>query len=127
MRQQYHFRSIGPDTHIWDVNKLLASTQSLPVEDVPLDAIQELNEAYWYDLGGDAPTCRSIANHIALVQAADLTYPILLCPAGKVIDGMHRVVKALLLKLPHIQAIRLPTLPTPDFVNVSPDDLWYDD
>ena len=127
MRQQYHFRTIGPDTHIWDVNKLLTLTVQLPVEEVPLDSIQELNEAYWYDLGGDQPTCRSIANHIALVQAADLAYPILLCPAGRVIDGMHRAVKALLLKQPSIRAIKLVTLPSPDFVNVSPDDLRYDE
>lgn len=127
MRQQYHFRSIGPDTHIWDVNKLLTQLHSLPVEDVPLDAIQELNEAYWYDLDGDTPTCSSIAAHMTLVQEADLSYPILLCPAGNVIDGMHRVVKALLLKQHSIRAIRLATLPPPDFVNVSPDELSYDD
>lgn len=127
MRQQYHFRSVGSDTHIWDVNKLLKLTHQLPVEDIPLDAIQELDEAYWYDMGGDQPTCRSIAHHMALVQETDLAYPILLCPAGKVIDGMHRVVKALLLKQSSIRAIKLVTLPSPDFVNVSPDDLCYDD
>src|SRR3546814_13029633 len=29
-----------------------------------------------------------------LVLAADLAYPIILCPAGRIMNGMHRVVKA---------------------------------
>lgn len=127
MRQQYHFRHQGSDVLIWDVNKLLALTQHLPIEEIPLAHITELDEAYWYDLGGDSPTCRSVANHMALVQAADLAYPIIVCPEGKVIDGMHRAVKALLLQQHSIKAYRLPVLPEPDYRNVSPDDLHYDD
>ena len=42
-------------------------------------------------------------------------------------DGMHRVVKANLLNLKTIKAFRLPTLPKPDYVDVNPDDLPYDE
>ena len=32
--------------------------------------------------------------HIHLMDAADLAYPIILSSAGRVMDGMHRVAKS---------------------------------
>lgn len=91
------------------------------------DDIRELDEPHWYGLEGDRPTCKSIPNHIRLIQAADLAYPIVLCPAGRIMDGMHRAVKALLENRTHLLAYRLPVLPAPDDVGVAPDDLPYGD
>lgn len=65
MRQQYHFRHHLDDVHIWDVNKQVALTAGLSAEPVAVDAIEELNQTYWYDVEGDSPTCRSIAQHMA--------------------------------------------------------------
>ncbi|WP_221406887.1 hypothetical protein [Empedobacter brevis] len=62
-----------------------------------------------------------------LVNKADLVYPIIICPDGKLVDGMHRVVKALLEGLTSIQAYHLPVLPEPDYIGVHPDDLPYDE
>lgn len=39
---------------------------------------------------------RSFLEHVKLVQAADLSYPILLNEDGYVIDGRHRLSKAIL-------------------------------
>ncbi|MGE8497956.1 MAG: hypothetical protein ACN6O6_10650 [Pseudomonas sp.] len=126
MRKQYHFRDSPAGLLAWDVDQLVRLTQGLPVETVALDAIAELNEAYWYDVGDETPTCRSIAAHLRLVLDTDLTYPIILCPQGRVMDGMHRAVKALVEGQQTIQAYRLPVLPVPDHVGVDPDALPYD-
>ena len=40
---------------------------------------------------------------------------------------MHHVVKANLLDLKTIKAYRLSTLPNPDYIDVDPDDLPYDE
>ena len=60
------------------------------------------------------------------VAQTDLAYPILLCEEGRLVDGMHRLVKALLQQQTAILAIRL-SLPEPDYINRCLDDLPYPD
>lgn len=123
MRKQYHFRESNQGLLAWDVNNLISLTHSLTPQSVDLTAITELNETYWYDLEEDAPTCRSIVEHCKLVFEADLAYPIILCPSGRLMDGMHRVVKALVLGKKTIMAYQLPVLPAPDFIDIKPIDI----
>ena len=123
MRKQYHFRQVGEDIHIWDVHRLVELSQNLKVQQVALTDIQELNEAYWFP--ESAPITQQIIEHMHLVQAADLSYPIILCASGRVMDGMHRVAKAKLLDLPNIQAVRFDQTPTADFINLDEDELDY--
>ena len=125
MRKQYHFRTIDNKLYAWDVDNLISLTKELKIENIDLSKIKEFEETYWYNEEGDSPTCKSITEHIKLVNEADLSYPIILCPDGKLIDGMHRVVKANLLDLKTIKAYRLAKLPQPDYINVNPDDLPY--
>ena len=56
MRKQYPSRQIGADTYIWDVHKLVRSAQTLPVRNVPLDQISELDENWWYHERGAVPS-----------------------------------------------------------------------
>lgn len=127
MRKQYHFRQSAQGLLAWDVDKLVALTVGLTPEAIALAHIAELDEPYWYDAEGDVPTGRSIAQHIKLMQEADLAYPIIVDPDGRLMDGMHRVVKALVEGRDSIEAYRLKTLPAPDHVGVDPDDLPYDE
>lgn len=125
MRRQYHFRQIGEDTYIWDVHRLVALTNNFVAKKVVLADIQELNEAYWFP--DQYPTTQQIIEHFQLVQDADLSYPIILCAEGRVMDGMHRVAKASLLKQTEILVVRFEQTPEPDFINVDEDDLDYDE
>lgn len=83
MRKQYHFRRINQQLYIWDVDRLISLTQNILPKEIPVSAIRELNEPYWYSNEGDVLTCKSIAKHMILVNNADLSYPIILCPEGK--------------------------------------------
>ena len=124
VRKQYHFRPSESGLLAWNVDRLIALTASLPVEQVPLTAVRELDTAYWF--GGQAPTVREVVVHLRLVEEADLAYPIVLDPDGGVMDGMHRVAKALLAGHDTITARRLSALPEPDHSDVRPEDLPYD-
>ena len=46
---------------------------------------------------------------------------------GRVMDGMHRIARALLEERTTIRAVRFPTDPDPDVRNCHPDDLSYDE
>ena len=127
MRKQYHIRPVGPDTHVWDVHKLIRATRELPVIDVAIDDISEIDENWWYQEPGALPTPRSMAHHMALVEKTDLSHPVILCADGRLMDGMHRLVRALAEDRTYVPAVRLSKTPPPDFINVSLDDLPYGD
>lgn len=125
MRKQYHFRQVGEDTHIWDVHRLVELSQELQVIETSLTGIRELNEAYWFP--DTHPTTQQIIEHIQLIEAADLSYPVILCAEGRVMDGMHRIAKARLMNLATIKAVRFGETPQPDYINIHEDELEYDD
>jgi hypothetical protein len=127
MRKQYHSRPINGDIYIWDVHKLVKKSKNFEVKEFPLDDIRELDENFWYQQKTDIPTCRSFVDHMKLVEETDLKYPIILSQDGGVMDGMHRVCKALLLRQKTIKAVQFETNPEPDYKNMNLDDLPYDD
>lgn len=127
MRKQYHLRDSEFGLLAWDVHGLIKATRSLQASSVPLADIRELDQPYWYQTGDVLPTCRDLIAHMQLLLAADLGYPIILAADGSVMDGMHRVAKALLRGDTHALAVRFPVTPEPDFVGIAADALPYDD
>jgi hypothetical protein len=63
--------------------------------------------------------------HLELIDAADLAYPIILAADGSVMDGMHRVAKALRERRREIEAVQFAVDPDPDYVGRRPEDLQY--
>ena len=109
----------------WDVDRLVDLTRDFPRVIVPLDEIKELDEEYWLDENEERPTCRWVAEHMRLVEETDLEYPIILSSNGRIMDGMHRVVKALVQGLKSIEAVRFTVDPEPDFVGRKASELPY--
>lgn len=125
MRKQYHFRPSENGFYAWDVDKLIAASRKFPVVHVNLDDIKELDENFWYNGEEDVPTCRSIGEHLQLANEADLNYPVILSEEKRVMDGMHRILKALLTGHKTVKAVIFENTPPPDFKDVSPEDLAY--
>ena len=126
LRQQYHFRNSLQGLLSWDVFRLIRLAQNLPIIEIPLSNISELDEVFWYDLGDAKPTCRNILEHAQLINNADLQYPIILCHEGRVMDGMHRVCKAQMLGLETIKAVRFSSYLEPDHIGIEAEELPYD-
>lgn len=127
VRKQYHSRQVASDWHIWDVHRLIRASRDFEVEMVPVNTIAEADENWWYGDAATIPTPRSIASHLALIKEVDSLHPIILCAEGRLMDGMHRVVKSIAEGRTHVPAVRFKKTPDPDFVNVSLDDLPYPD
>ncbi|HEX8211693.1 MAG TPA: hypothetical protein VF584_16080 [Longimicrobium sp.] len=126
MRKQYHLRPSPLGLLAWDVDRLIELTTDSPRVEVPLGAIRELDEPFWFGGGADEATCRAVADHARLIAEADLKYPIILGADGRVMDGMHRVAKAYLEGRRSISAVQLTADPEPDFVGVGAAELPYD-
>lgn len=125
MRQQYHSRVVGGHHYIWDVSRLVRLSSAFTVKKVALSAIRELDEAYWFETG--VPDCRAVALHAKLILETDLSYPVILSSNGRVMDGMHRVCKALLEGRSTIAAVQFSDDPEPDYIDRDLESLPYDD
>jgi hypothetical protein len=126
MRKQYYLKPSSRGLLAWDVDRLIALTADLPVRDLPLEKVRELDEPHWYGAEGDVPTVRSVAEHARLMEEAELEHPVILSAEGRVMDGMHRIAKAWLAGRTTVPAVRFEVDPPPDFVGVDPEELPYD-
>jgi len=127
MRAQYHFRNSPDGLYAWSVHRLVEVSRTLAPERVPLAAICELDEPFWAGEENQKLTYREIVDHARLMLESDLAFPVILSSDGRVMDGMHRVCKALLQDLDYIDAVRFARDPEPDYIGVHPNDLPYSD
>ncbi len=87
------------------VTDLIEASKGLPVMELKLA-----------DIFTDYPspcedTMESFMGHVERVNNADLSYPIILSPGNSVLDGKHRLIKALIEKRETIKAVRLGRMP----------------
>jgi hypothetical protein len=123
VRKQYSFRPSSTGVLARDVDRLVQLSAGLPRKLVALDSVRELDEAWSGE--DDPPSWRSMLVHVRLMDEADLSYPIILSASGAVMDGMHRIAKALRLGRSLIEAVQFDVDPEPDHVGLGPADLPY--
>lgn len=113
-----HFCSwVAPDgtDECWEVSVLWEAAKGLTPETVDLTTLDETTElnlwiCHWRDT-----THPKMVPELARIEAADLSYPVILHPAGWLMDGCHRVARALMTGRTTVQAVRFTpeTLPPP--------------
>ncbi len=124
MRKQYHFWPGEEGLDAWDIDRLVELSRELPVKDVDLASIDEIDSVYWFD-ELERPTVRKVVDHMKLVEEVDFSHPIILGFDGRVMDGMHRIAKALLEGRATIRAVQFEAPLEPDYRNCRPEDLPY--
>jgi len=94
----------------WNCLKLIEHSRKYPVFDLPLAGIN-IGGSPW----GDDMSIDSFIYHSKRVFETSLSHPIILDDQGCIADGWHRVCKALVNGDTTIKAIRLETMPEPDY------------
>jgi hypothetical protein len=92
--------------HTWSCARLFELSKDLPVMDVPL---KHMYVYYTYE----KITLRDMVTHINAVNDADLDIPIILDEDGDVMDGRHRLMKAMLIGAETIKVRRFDVNPSP--------------
>lgn len=92
--------------HQWSLPRLLELARDLPVMEIPID---HLNVYQIYE----KLTLRDMVMHMNAAIGADLNYPIILDEDGEILDGRHRIMKAMLNEIPVIKAVRFEENPSP--------------
>jgi len=96
----------------WDMSTLINATEGLPVFDLQLAAL-DLSVYPW---GNDGKTLMSFLYHFKRIKKVNLSNPVIMDPTGYIIDGWHRVAKAIINGKTTIKAIRLLVMPEPDVI-----------
>lgn len=96
--------------HHWNVAKLITKAARLPVKEVPIDA---LCVAYSYK----NLRLRDFVMHMRAVLSADLDYPIILDEDGELMDGRHRLMRAIHEGRETINVVRFEKNPPPDKID----------
>tara|TARA_R110002072_G_scaffold56097_7_gene145585 strand:+ start:11567 stop:11932 length:366 start_codon:yes stop_codon:yes gene_type:complete len=99
--------------HVWDIANLWQLSKDFVVLEFEISNFSDMDNDIWF-CGVTLPTVRNVYEHCLLINAADLSYPIILDPNGEVIDGVHRILKATNLGLKTLPAVKFDTLPAPD-------------
>lgn len=114
---QHHFSQIkGKERQYFLVERLWRITANMPIFEVEIEALR-LDENIWFnDRTWTEPTVRQVVRHMKLIESANLIYPVILGTSGNVMDGYHRIAKAMLLGHRTIDCVRFQTDPEPDVV-----------
>lgn len=90
----------------WSVQRLIGLSKDFEVMDIPLN---HLNIYSVYE----NLTLREMVMHVKAVNDADLSFPIILDEDGEIMDGRHRIMKAMLIGEKTIKAVRFDENPYP--------------
>jgi hypothetical protein len=93
----------------WSIPRLFELSRSLPVFSIPIDHINVSQRYHELSL-------RDLVMHMKAVKKADLKYPIILGEDGELLDGRHRIMKAILKGHKSLLAVRFQENPYPDEV-----------
>ena len=99
---------------LWYTEGLWQKAEGLAPFEIAVASIRELDENCWF--GSATPTLREVLGHLERIQRADLSYPIILNHDGSLMDGGHRLCKAVLAGQTKITAVQFPAMPDPDEV-----------
>jgi hypothetical protein len=92
------------------IGNLISRAKDLHVKDMPMDHLN------LYHLSINVgKSLKKFVSHMKAVMDADLEYPIILDEDGYVMDGRHRIAKALFEGKETIKYVRFEETPPPDY------------
>lgn len=95
----------------WSIASLIESAKGLEPFDLPLCCIYIGTDIFY-----PVTNARDLAEHVMRVSAVDMGHPIILDADGFIMDGWHRVVRALAEGRKTIRAVRFEATPEPNYL-----------
>lgn len=90
----------------WSIARLIEISKDFPVMEIPLDHLCIYHR--YKDL-----SIIDMVMHFNAVTESDLSFPIILDEEGEIMDGRHRIIKALIEGKKTIKAVRFEENPSP--------------
>lgn len=113
-----HYCSMSEDGGWYVANLIEFSKNKDNIIEFELDTYSiALNETVWGEL-----TMYDIINHFRQTNKADLQFPVIMSEEGWVLDGWHRIVKAIINNQRYVKAVRFKKNPDFDTFTVKSSD-----
>lgn len=96
--------------NVWIVTHLIWKAKDLPVFEFNINE-ELLDKTVFWKLN----TTRDFLVHVEKTSQASSEFPIILSAEGEVMDGRHRIMKAILDGKTSIKAVQFITTPEPDY------------
>jgi hypothetical protein len=100
--QDQHIKIGG---YTYQVSSLIFESRDLQIFKMPMAAVN-------FEAAIGNPNTQSFVQHMKAVLNADMSYPIIFDPAGRLLDGRHRIAKALHEEREYILAVRFNEYPS---------------
>jgi len=97
---------------VWYVSNLICLAKNLPQFDLPLIAIDSGREVW-----SPVTSAYALAKQMRRVLDLDPEYPVILDELGFIMDGWHRIARALIEGKETVRAVRFDKTPPCDFRN----------
>ena len=111
--RQTHSTERNGKRYIWYTERLWRLAKDLPEFEVDVEIFTELDRDCWFG-EGRTPTIREVAGHCRRIYQADLHIPVIINDNGRLMDGGHRLARALLEGRKTVKAVRFEEMPEPD-------------
>lgn len=109
-----HENTYSSGGKVWTVTNLVARAKDIAPFDLPLAAIY-VGVDVWTPTG----SAYGMAFHMRRALDVDTSYPIILCEQGFIMDGWHRVLRALIDGKTTIKAVRFMKTPPHDYLEAN--------
>lgn len=90
----------------WVTARLVELAKDLEVFDLPLKHI-DISRRPW----GSEKTIKNMAYHVKRSQKTDLSFPVIMDDHGQIMNGWHRILKALVEGRESVKAVRFEVTP----------------
>ena len=110
-----HSNTFNGKRYVWHTERLWKLSASFVPFEVEIDSFKELDSDCWFGKGTE-PTLRKVVGHCRRINEATLDHPVILNADGSLMDGGHRICKALLDGRKTVMAVQFETMPEPDEV-----------
>ncbi len=109
------FRNCFIDEHenVWETASLIEKSKDLDIGVYEIDTKYLMDENLMWKL----TNVRDYCVHYKRVQRADLSKPIILRNDGYIMDGWHRIIKAISCGIKHLPSKQFIVNPEPDFTD----------
>ena len=113
--RQTHSTEIDGKKYIWFTDRLWKLSQELPEFDIEVESFQELDRDCWFGTGR-TPTIREVAAHCKRINQVNPGLPVVINENGRLMDGGHRLARALIEGKKTIKAVQFAQMPEPDAI-----------
>lgn len=114
-RRPTHSTEIDGKRYIWFTDRLWILAQELPEFNIDVERFQELDRDCWFGTGR-TPTIREVAAHCKRINRVNTEFPVIINENGRLMDGGHRLARALLEGNKTIKAVQFAQMPEPDAI-----------